>query len=195
MKKIAMIIMIGLSTLVIGCIPSLHPLYTDQDVIFDPLLVGEWENDGGKQTWTFAKSGDNAYSVIFVGRDEKKGEFLVHLVKVGDHQFLDFFPQKPDLPQNDFYKGHLMPVHTFMRVDRQGDSLELSFLKPDWIRDYLRAHPEAIKHEEVDNSILLTAQPKQLQAFVLENGDSPEAWDSEKLQRRPMAKDAEKAAE
>ena len=31
-----------------GCIPSLHPLYTEKDLVFDESLLGEWTLDDGK---------------------------------------------------------------------------------------------------------------------------------------------------
>jgi len=118
----------------------------------------------------------------------KKGGFVVHLLKVGDRRFLDLYPADPDLQQNGFYKCHLMAIHTFMRMQRQDDGLQMAFLKPDWIKKYLKENPDAIKHEKVDDGILLTAQPKDLQAFLLKHDKTPDAWD----ECSPMTRRVEK---
>jgi len=177
MKKATTIISLGVLFLMAGCIPSVHPLYTQQDLIFDPSLVGEWAGKDGKQTWTFTKSGENAYKVLCVDEKGMKGEFAAHLLKVGERRFLDFYPADPHLQQNDFYTCHLLPVHTFMRVQRQEDTLQMAFMKPDWIKKHLQENPAAIKHEKVDDGVLLTAQPKELQAFLIKHDKTPDAWD------------------
>ncbi len=171
------IVSLGLLLLMTGCIPSVHPLYTEQDLIFDPLLVGVWDGEDGKETWTFTRSGENAYTLRFVDGKGKAGEFSVHLLKVGDRRFLDLCPADPDLPQNDFYKFHLLPVHSFLRIRQQGDALQMTFLQPNWIRTHLQEHPDALKHEKVGDGILLTAQPGELQAFLLKHDQTPDAWD------------------
>ena len=188
MRKAATIISIGFLLIMSGCIPSVHPLYTEQDLIFDPLLVGEWADKDGKATWTFTKNAEKAYTLRYVDEKGKKGDFVVHLLKVGDRRFLDFYPADPDLLQNDFYKCHLMAVHTFMRMQQQGDVIQMAFPKPDWIKKCLKEHPDAIKHEEVDDGILLTAQPKDLQAFLLKHDKTPDAWN----ECSPMTRRVEK---
>ena len=60
-----------------GCGPafSLHPLYNEEDVIFNPSLVGSWgeENDG----WNFQKAKGNVYSVTFLLKWGDKEECFV----------------------------------------------------------------------------------------------------------------------
>ena len=51
MRKAAMWLLLGFLLLPVGCVPSLHPLYTDQDVIFDQSVLGVWAEDGSKETW------------------------------------------------------------------------------------------------------------------------------------------------
>ena len=186
MKKAATLIFIGLLFLMTGCnfIPSVHPLYTDQDLIFDPLLVGVWADKDGNLTWTFTKKAENAYTLLYVDEKGKKGEFTVHLLEVGDRRVLDIYAADPDIQQNDFYKCHLLPVHTFMRMQQQGDGLQMASLKQDWIKKYLQEHPDAIKHEKVDDGILLTAQSKDMQAFLLKHDKTADAWDECSLMKR-----------
>jgi hypothetical protein len=32
-----------------GCVRSVHPIYTEQDIVFEPALVGRWGPDGSKE--------------------------------------------------------------------------------------------------------------------------------------------------
>jgi len=176
---------LGLLLVMTGCIPTLHPLYTEADLIFDPSLVGEWTGKDGKETWTFTKSTEKEYKLLYVDEDGKKGEFDVNLLKVKDNQFLDFFPLEPSLKENDFYKAHLLPVHTFMRVQQIEPTLQLVMLKLDWLEKFLKENPGAIRHEKEGNRILITAQPKELQAFLIKHEKTADAWsESDPLTRR-----------
>jgi hypothetical protein len=164
-------VLIGLLLVLGGCVPSLHPLYTDKDLIFDLGLLGEWEwkEDTGKEIWAFTKEGEKEYQLVFTDKEGKQGRFHVHLLKIDDRMFLDLFPQNSDLKESDFYKLHLVSPHTFMLVTQIQPTLQMAFFDPDWTKAYLKEHPEAIRHEKVDDQIVLTAQPKELQAFVLQH--------------------------
>ena len=48
----------GILLLLSGCIVrSLHPLYTDENVIFDTRLIGQWAEEGSKEIWEFSQQG------------------------------------------------------------------------------------------------------------------------------------------
>lgn len=169
---------VGVAVLVVlaGCVPSLHPLYTDGDLVFDPALVGEWSEKHSKEKWIFTKSGEKEYRLVYIDDEGKEGKFIVHLVKAEGRQFLDLFPEDPDLKENDFYKCHLLPIHTFMRIEQIEPTLRMVPLNPDWIKKFLQDHPDAIQHEKVDDGILLTAKPKELQAFLIKHEKTEDAF-------------------
>jgi hypothetical protein len=167
LKKTVTWALLSLLLMLTGCVPSLHPLYNAQDVIFDPALLGVWGEKDSQETWAFTKADAQAYKLIYTDEKNKRGEFIVHLVKVEDHLFLDLFPVEPELPQNEFYQGHLLRAHTFMRVSQIEPTLRLACLDPDWLKNRLAKNPAAIRHEKVNDEILLTASTPELQQFLL----------------------------
>jgi hypothetical protein len=165
----------ALAMVLTACVPSIHPLYTEHDLVFDPALVGVWsEDEKADETWAFEKSGDQAYKAIYSEKG-KTGEFDVHLLKLGDTLFLDFYPQDDGIKQmdrNDFYRFHFLPVHTFARVSLSGATLEMGFFDADWLKNLLEEKPKAIRHERRGaDGIILTASTKELQKFVLDHAD------------------------
>ena len=42
MKRRAFALAITAAILVTGCVPTLHPLYTERDLTFDAALIGLW---------------------------------------------------------------------------------------------------------------------------------------------------------
>ena len=138
--------------------------------------MGEWSEKNSKEMWTFTKGDKKEYNLVYVNDDEEKGRFVVHLVKAEERMFLDLFPEEPDLKENDFYKVHLLPVHTFMRVEQIEPTLQMASLNPNWIKNFLQDHPNAIRHEKLDDGIILTAKPKEIQAFLIKHEKTEDAF-------------------
>jgi hypothetical protein len=176
MKKHRIGILLGVVVALTGCVPSLHPLYTDEDLIFDPALVGTWGDEDSQDTWTFAKSGEKEYRLVYTDQEGKKGKFVAHLLKVDGRMYLDLFPDEPDLEANDFYKGHLLPVHSFMRIATIEPNLRCASVNPEWLDEFLKQNPDAIKHERLEDGVVLTAQPKELQAFLAKHDTTEGAF-------------------
>lgn len=173
MRVAKMLVAVGIVVLVLGCVPSLHPLYTEKDVTFDPTLVGVWSEKDKTDTWTFKKSGDNAYELIMT-EDGVPGKFEVHLVRLGELLFLDLYPEDPDI-DNSFYKAHLIPAHTFLgiQIDKEKDVVRLAMMKPDWLEEAIDSKKVTITHERLgegdESRIILTASTKALQEFVVKH--------------------------
>ena len=154
-----------LAVIVGGCVPSLHPLFTENELIFDSNLVGKWSQPNSPSYWEFKRAANNKYEVTY--KDEKGlAKFEGMLGKIGSDTFLDLYPQDMNIPGNDFYKAHLIGGHTFLRVDMLEKGLYLTGMNPDNLDKLLKADPNAIKAEKVRDRIVLTASTKDLQAFV-----------------------------
>ena len=69
-----------------------------------------------------------------------------------------------------------MPLHTFFWVEATSGGLRVTAMKADWLKDFLHAHPDALRHEDVGDGVLLTAAPAELQAFILAQAKTSQAW-------------------
>lgn len=178
MKRLTALSAIVMALQIAGCVPSLHPLYTAEDVVFDTALLGEWSKPGSEETFAFTKHGKKAYRVVYTDPDGQQGTFAVRLVELDGHRFLDFFPEREidDKQDNVFYEAHLVPTHSFMRVEQITPTLQMAPLDPKWMDEFLKMHPNAIRHERTDDQVVLTAPTGELQAFVLEHLDTEDAW-------------------
>ncbi len=167
LKKIAFYI---LAVLLGGCVPSLHPLFTDEEIIFDANLVGVWSEPNSKDSWEFKPVvNSKKYEFIYTDDKGKSGKFDACLGKLGSNMFLDIYPGDPNIMGNDFYKAHLIGVHSFMKVEPTKDTLKLRIMNPDNVEKLLKSDPNIIKHEQTDR-LVLTASTKELQAFILTYG-------------------------
>ncbi len=149
-----------------GClIQSLHPLYTDKEVVFEEKLIGKWSEDGD-YILEFKKGEGKAYKMRMF--DGKEGRFKAHLVKLKDMMFLDIYPDDETIEgMQGFYRMHLLPVHTFMKVDEIDPNLQLRTLDYEKVSEMLKEDPNLLKHEVLEEEhIVLTAPTKQLQEFM-----------------------------
>ncbi len=170
--KTALILFYVAALMVGGCIPSLHPLYTDETLIFDENLIGKWmpveENEGDFGIWQFSKAGDNEYELKIL--QGKVGRFVAHLLELDGKTYLDLYPGEEETLENlnDTYKIHLVPAHTFMRIYQTDPNLQLQWLG---IEDTLKDDPNLLKHEKINDDIVLTASTDELQEFVIEHAN------------------------
>jgi hypothetical protein len=173
---VAVFVISGL--LLLGCIPSFHPLFTSEDVAFDPALVGTWTNEEGNETLRFTAAKKKSYRMVYTDKEGKAGAFEAHLVRIDGHTFLDLFPADADLPQSNFYKAHFVPAHTFLLVHEiSPPRLRVAMVSPEWLNKYLKEHPDALKHERREGGqLLLTASTKQLQQFFAKHVKTPKAF-------------------
>ncbi len=201
-----------LLALAAGCGPifSLHPLFTEENLTFDERLLGSWVDDVNKpeQSWEFSRLGpvdqntlegvfkgveDRLYRLTVKGDENGKGVFIACLGKVAGKLFLDIYPAKfPSGPQDvkkmelGYNALFLMPVHTFAKVELAGDELKVILTDDEKFDDLIKAEPNAVKYDRVDERLVLTATPKELQAFVTKYSNDKRLFANEMaLKRKP----------
>ncbi len=188
MRNFGRLIGVFLLILSAGCVRLLHPLYTEQDVIFDPRLVGVWSTENPRETMEFSKRGETDYQLTYTD-DGKSGKFVVHLLRIDGKLFLDLLPQQEREPnQNDFYESHFLPVHSLIHIKQIEPTFQMRVPQLDWLHEFLKDNPKAIRHEKIGPQIILTASTKELQTFWLKHLDTKDAFqESEILKRQTKA--------
>jgi len=157
-----------------GCAPpSLHPFFTDQDVVFNEALLGVWISDSGKKC-LFTRSGDKHYELLYV--EDESARFEAQLVELGGATFFDLYP-KPLDKGNGFYFANLVPAHTLARVTIGKDSISIALMNCDWLKQLSDRNQLDLAHECLDDEMVaLTAPTRELRAFALKHADSKEAF-------------------
>ncbi|MBI4243284.1 MAG: hypothetical protein HY606_04260 [Planctomycetes bacterium] len=193
MQTAKILVIFGIMLLIAGCVPSLHPLFTEKDLVFEPALLGTWGEEGSKETWTFQKSVDNTYDLIItekrtiLGSEVIANKFNAYLVKLDKLLFLDIYPKEPEI-EGDFYKFHLIPAHTFSKVWIEDDVLHLGMLDHDWLKKMIDNKKVNISYERLGDEpspmIVLTASTKALQEFVLKYAEDAEAFPMGEVHRQ-----------
>lgn len=156
MRSMKIGFILSFTVIMIGCLAiSIHPLYTEKDIKFNPELVGIWVNEEEKAQLLLEKAGKNAYTMIYTEKQES-GNFDAHLVELNNNWYLDVYP-KELAEGNDFYRIHFIAGHTFARVWIEKDTLKFALLSYQWLKDNFEKNKIKLNHEIESDNIILTA--------------------------------------
>ena len=193
-KHILIVAVIMLVTTLSGCLSTLHPLFTEKDLVYDTRLLGSWRVGDGNDT-AFIERGtaasfaqlseplrrlaNKAYVVTF--RDDKETvKYYAFLTRLGKELYLDYFPFEDahQLQYDAFYKQHLVKMHTFYRIRFNDDrSFEVSQFDEGFLEQLIKNKQIRIRHEiRFDGTYVITAPTEELQQYVLKYNDVPEAY-------------------
>src|SRR5262245_49356791 len=170
-----------------GCIlTSVYPFYTENDLTFDPKLVGNWSKPSEKETWQFEREGDKSYKLTLIS-DNKTNVVQAHLFKLKEMSYLDFY--SPD----SNWEGAVPPIpaHMVLRVLEISKQLKLAAPNHDAVRQLLEKNPELTPHlmlnkedKPENRRVVLTGTTAQLQKFLTRDLKKDEIWsDSVELER------------
>jgi len=194
--KIKSIYLIGLLIfLVSSCVViSFYPIYTEDTLILDNRIIGKWESKHDDSIWEIClpdtlKSGKyeevnenqaNKYTYLLKtylsAEPDKWAEFWLHLVKIGNNIYADFYPVDWNI-EMEFLMFHKLSVHSFAKV-KIGEEIDFKWFDPDWLEKLFDQNKIHIRHEESNTgNILLTAKSEELQKFLLKYGDEPEPYE------------------
>ncbi|MEY4386137.1 MAG: hypothetical protein RLY20_1420 [Verrucomicrobiota bacterium] len=158
--------------LLAGCVlTSVYPFYTENDLVFEPKLVGRWADaeheDNTNKFWQFEREGTNAAFKLTVRDGDEEKSYRASFFRLKSWSFIDATP----------LQGHddFIPPHFLMKVSQVEPELKLAVLDYEWVADLLKAHPGALRHTVVEKQpgqaeggrVVLTADTAELQKFIL----------------------------
>lgn len=177
-----------------GCfVASVSPFYSSKEVIYDPSLIGKWNqiNPDSSLEQTngpieFRALGKSAYLMGIKLGGDKPDWFESHLFEIQGKKFLD---QSLFFVTNRCFGFGFIPEHYVCAVINQTNTLELAWLRQDWLEQLLAKNPNAIRHTTIRDSpdskgrIVLTAETEELQRFILEYSNDTNAFFRIKYQK------------
>jgi hypothetical protein len=169
-----------------SCVPqlSLHPWYSEKDLVLEPGLAGTWllldtdnKPEKDQQGWEFVQNVDKGYTVSFEDPEQPgvREVWELRLFRVNGQLFVDVVQltskyKDADLAEN-FIPGHMVGT-----VKLEADKISMRFLDDEWTTKAVKANTALIKHEMIENSALLTAGPAELREFALTHAADENAF-------------------
>lgn len=186
-----------------GCLSTLHPIFTEKDLAYNPALIGNWttQTDDKTAMVTIANL-DNEKSVELPGnissikqkgylviyKDENGNiteQYIAFLARIGKHLYFDYYPAdiKEEKKLDEFFTAHFIKIHTSYRVDLNKDGgFQLSQLDQDYVNKLIEENKIRIRHEKDEDGKIgvITASTQELQQYLIKYGDDPHAYRKEK---------------
>lgn len=162
-------------------VPSVNPIYTEKDIVFEPSLVGTWAANDSLIRVTAAEN--KAYEIEIIDFWRGQGIFTAHLAKIRGQLYLDIYPDPEEADIKwAWYEDNFVPVHTMALVEQLGPNPVIAFFDADWLTEYLSKHPRAIKHSGTTrDDIILTAPTKKLQRLLRKASTREDAFGTKDL--------------
>lgn len=171
MKSISIIIIAGL--LLTTCIPSLQPLFIEEELITSTQLPGVW-TENQDDVWIFERGAGKSYRLTQQS-DNHSAKFKARPGNIGSHTFLETFPEDIGA-EHDFLEMHLVPAYIFMKIDIADDKLVLTPFSPEWFDKKVKAGVIDLDYQIVDQLPVLIAPTAELQNLVKKYAGDPEAF-------------------
>ena len=184
-----------------GCLTTLHPIFTEKDLVYKPELIGNWDvtkddnKDGSAEIHSLAKAVElpgkissiknKGYLITYRDKDnEITGSYIAFLARIGKHLYFDYYPVPLETEKNadEFYMQHFVKMHTPYRVNiLKNGGFELNQLESSYLGKLIEEKKIRIRHEiNSDDKAVITASTEELQQYILKYGDDPEAIQKEK---------------
>ena len=197
MKKFILAAGLGLILVFLnGCLTTLHPIFTEKDLVFDPRLVGKWSNTEDASTATYRPANESELKSLSTAlqrnasriylREERdaqgklKSKQYAFLVKLGKYYYMDFYPAglKGNRMQDEFFATHFVPMHSIYRIRfKNSHSFDIQQLDAKYLETLIRNKKIRIKHEVTeDGGYVITAPTEELQKYIVKYSDIPEAY-------------------
>ncbi|HAA20014.1 MAG TPA: hypothetical protein DCR93_36000 [Cytophagales bacterium] len=118
---------------------------------------------------------------IEINKESEQFHFLGQVAQIGGEYYLDLTHLNLEFDEPDSPYKVQMPVHSFLKIAFKEDGqLQLIDFDLSKMRDLFRANQIRLKHEDMGDEILITAQPEEIQAFLKTYGESPDVFDGSK---------------
>lgn len=197
MKKLHAIAAIALLMGLSSCLSTIHPIFTEKDLLFDQKLIGNWQYEakpsGGTVQITQANEQDfdelptlrklqgKVYKAVYKdGEGAVEATYFGFLVKLGKNYYMDFYPAETPATKtyDEFYRGHYTKMHTAYRINFiAGNSFELKQLDETFLKNLIKDKKIRISHEITeDETFVVTAPTEELQQYIIKYGDTPDAY-------------------
>lgn len=117
MKNIVFLLFTLVIVVLQGCIvKSLHPFYSQKDLVFRPDLVNSWVDEDNNR-WIIKKWEEtpNAYEMRWLVDGDRNVVFMAHLFELEGELYFDFIPvedQTEGKQSFNMFDMHLVAVHS-----------------------------------------------------------------------------------
>ncbi len=127
----------------------------------------------------------DVYIILFENLEENSADtsiFMGMVTELNDAYFLDLSVVAESISaleesESNFVDSHFFPVHTFSKITLKDNRLDIELFQSSFIKELISSNRIRIKHEETDDTILITASTHELRKFVEKYAHEEDAYE------------------
>ena len=173
MKKMSAVVLSASIVFFSGCLYCFNPPYAPEDIIEEPKLVGEWQDQGGCQCnyWTIRSVGEKSYEVTLKYGEDAPQTYSARVFRLKDDIYLDFFPKETE-GQGTLFDRQLAPFHLIMKLRWREEGFETVQLNVDWLDKARKEKRIKLKTVKIEGGAeILTASRAEGRELLLKFGE------------------------
>ena len=115
-------------------------------------------------------------------KDEEAGveTMIVHLTEINNDIYMDFEPH-PDFRSESRFSINHIPAHTFAKVEFNEDRLVMKSFNSEFIEELIKNKRVRLKHERIEDAIILTASTEELRGFIEKYGNESKLYADDEI--------------
>ena len=165
--RLTVFLVVSLALPSAACLTSLHPWFTQEDLVSEPGLVGAWvDASDADTTWVFTRRDDTTYTLVDTRNEGEPDPFskaapkpnkivatrlTARLMRLGEARYLDICAGD-EWTDNSMLQDVLVNSHWLARLRLEGDALRVAFLDEGRLEAMLGDKRIVLPHEVVDVS-------------------------------------------
>lgn len=155
----------ALAFVLAGCLVTLDAIVPESDAMFDPRLVGTWEEVSGSDIAVISQASDHTYAIEFTSEGHVT-RFQARLDSLGGRLILDVWATPGDGEVPGPYADLMVAGHTLFVLDIGSDEVTAAALEPDSLLTHLGTEQPLLEHRLLDEQLVLHGTTDQLRTVL-----------------------------
>jgi len=105
---------------------------------------------------------------------------LVNLTEINGNIYMDIFPHE-NFKKPSRFETNFIPAHTFAKVEFKDGSLVIKQFNSEYIEKLIKEKKVRLKHETLNEQIVLTASTEDLRSFIEKYGNDEKLYEDSEL--------------
>jgi hypothetical protein len=149
-----------------GCALSTDAVVSEGDAIFDPRLIGAWQDTLGGDRVIVSRAGANGYAIEYTDGAGKVARLEGRLGHLGKRIVLDVWATPREADVVDPYRALLIPGHLLVALDLGADEIHTATLEPDSLTPRLHSGEVPLSYVLDHGRVILNGTTAQLRASL-----------------------------
>ena len=164
MHRIAAIL--ACSILLSSCVLSSDAVVSEGDAIFDPRLLGTWQQLSDSDRAVVLRTGEKGYAIEYTDRTGKAVRLEGRLGRLGKRTVLDVWPTPSETDVPEPYRSWAIPGHLLVALDIGEGEIRTAALEPDSLKPRFRSGEVRLAYVLDHDRVILNDPTKQLRAVL-----------------------------